>query len=121
MSTCNKYKLLDREIIGYFSSTDSLSIFNLTNPTILEENVDPSKEENANLQIINIGNFNFKRTDDKRLEDYSILSYMDLCNEYLLIKHKISKLPKSVRDLVVKKYIEVLEFIKQPVNTTEND
>ena len=111
MSTCNRYKLLEREVIGYYTSETDLSFFNLLNPELLEENVDPSKEENRDLEIINIENLRFSRTDDKRLEDYHILSYMDLFNEYSLIRYKLSKLPKSVRDLVIKKYTEIQNFV----------
>ena len=111
MRTCNRYKLLEREVIGYYTPETDLSFFNLLNPELLEENVDPSKEENRDLEIINIENLRFSRTDDKRLEDYHILSYMDLFNEYSLIRYKLSKLPKSVRDLVIKKYTEIQNFV----------
>ena len=110
---CNKYKLKnDLEFLAYANDGEELSLSPFWEVELVEENVDPSKKEYCELQIIHAPeSWNIKKqTRDKRLESEGILSYLDLANAYFLLRIKSLQKSKSIRDLVLEKYTEVVQF-----------
>ena len=111
---CNKYKLKNSlEFLSYANDGEELSLNPFWEAELIEENVDPSKKEYCELQIIHAPeSWNIKRqTRDKKLENEGILSYLDLANAYFLLRIKSLQKPKSIRDLVLEKYTEVVQFV----------
>ena len=111
---CNKYKLKNSlEFLAYANNNEELSLNPFWEAELVEENVDPSKKEYCDLQIIHAPeSWNIKRqTRDKKLENEGILSYLDLANAYFLLRIKSLQKPKSIRDLVLEKYTEVVQFV----------
>ena len=111
---CNKYKLKNSlEFLAYSNDGEELSLNPFWEAELVEENIDPSKKEYCELQIIHAPeSWNIKRqTRDKKLENEGILSYLDLANAYFLLRIKSLKKPKLIRDLVLEKYTEVVQFV----------
>ena len=111
---CNKYKLKNSlEFLAYANNDEELSLNPFWEAELIEENVDPSKKEYCELQIIHAPeSWDIKKqTRDKRLENEGILSYLDLANAYFLLRIKSLQKPKSIRDLVLEKYTEVVQFV----------
>lgn len=111
---CNKYKLKNGlEFLAYANDDEELSLNPFWEAELVEENVDPSKKEYCELQIIHAPeSWNIKRqTRDKKLESEGILSYLDLANAYFLLRIKSLQKPKLIRDLVLEKYTEVVQFV----------
>ena len=111
---CNKYKLKNSlEFLAYANDSEELSLNPFWEAELVEENVDPSKKEYCELQIIHAPeSWDIKKqTRDKKLENENILSYLDLANAYFLLRIKSLQKPKSIRDLVLEKYTEVVQFV----------
>ena len=111
---CNKYKLKNGlAFLAYSNDNEELSLNPIWEAELVEENIDPSKKEYCELQIIHaLESWNIKKqTRDKRLENENILSYLDLANAYFLLRIKSLQKPKSIRDLVLEKYTEVVQFV----------
>ena len=111
---CNKYKLKNGlEFLAYVNDSEELSLNPFWESELVEENVDPSKKEYCELQIIHAPeSWNIKKqTRDKKLESEGILSYLDLANAYFLLRIKSLQKPKSIRDLVLEKYTEIVQFV----------
>lgn len=111
---CNKYKLKNGlEFLSYANNDEELSLNPFWEAELIEENVDPSKKEYCELQIIHAPeSWDIKKqTRDKRLENEGILSYLDLANAYFLLRIKSLQKPKLIRDLVLEKYTEVVQFV----------
>ena len=111
---CNKYKLKNSlEFLAYSNDGEELSLNPFWEAELIEENVDPGKKEYCELQIIHAPeSWNIKRqTRDKRLESEGILSYLDLANAFFLLRIKSLQKSKSIRDLVLEKYTEVVQFV----------
>ena len=111
---CNKYKLKNSlEFLAYSNNGEELSLNPFWEAELVEENIDPSKKEYCELQIIHAPeSWNIKRqTRDKKLENEGILSYLDLANAYFLLRIKSLQKPKSIRDLILEKYTEVVQFV----------
>lgn len=111
---CNKYKLKNGlEFLAYSNDGEELSLNPFWEAELVEENVDPSKKEYCELQIIHAPeSWDIKKqTRDKRLENEGILSYLDLANAYFLLRIKSLQKPKLIRDLVLEKYTEVVQFV----------
>ena len=111
---CNKYKLKnDLEFLAYANEGEELSLSPFWEAELVEEDVDPGKKEYCELQIIHapeswsIG----RQTRDKRLENEHILSYLDLANAFFLLRIKSLQKSKSIRDAVLEKYTEVVQFV----------
>ena len=88
---CNKYKLKNSlEFLAYANDSEELSLNPFWEAELVEENVDPSKKEYCELQIIHASeSWDIKKqTRDKKLENEGILSYLDLANVYLLLRIK---------------------------------
>lgn len=111
---CSKYKLKNNiEFLAYANDGEELSISPFWEAELVEEDVDPGKKEYCNLQIIHAPeSWDIKKqTRDKRLENEGILSYLDLANAFFLLRIKSLQKSKSIRDLVLEKYIEVVQFV----------
>ena len=111
---CDKFKLKNGlEFLAYANNGEELSLNPFWEAELVEENVDPSKKEYCELQIIHASeSWNIKKqTRDKRLESEGILSYLDLANAYFLLRIKSLQKPKSIRDLVLEKYTEIVQFV----------
>ena len=111
---CNKYKLKNSlEFLAYSNDGEELSLNPFWEAELVEENIDPSKKEYCELQIIHAPeSWDIKKqTRDKKLENENILSYLDLANAYFLLRIKSLQKPKLIRDLVLEKYTEVVQFV----------
>ena len=111
---CNKFKLKNGlEFLAYANDGEELSLNQFWEAELIEEDIDPSKKEYCELQIIHapeswaMG----RRTRDKRLEGEGILSYMDLANAFFLLRIKSLQKSKSIREAVLEKYVEVIQFV----------
>ena len=111
---CSKFKLKNNtEFIAYANDGEELSLNPFWEAELVEEDVDPGKKEYCELQIIHapeswsIG----RQTRDKRLENEHILSYLDLANAFFLLRIKVLQKSKSIRDAVLEKYTEVIQFV----------
>ena len=111
---CNKYKLKNSlEFLAYANNDEELSLNPFWETELVEENVDPGKKEYCELQIIHAPeSWSVKKqTRDKRLENEHILSYLDLANAFFLLRIKSLQKSKSIRDAVLEKYTEVIQFV----------
>ena len=111
---CDKFKLKNGlEFLAYANDGEELSLNPFWEAELVEENIDPGKKEYCELQIIHaLESWNIKKqTRDKRLESEGILSYLDLANAFFLLRIKSLQKPKSIRDLVLEKYTEVVQFV----------
>ena len=111
---CSKFKLKNNtEFLAYANDGEELSISPFWEAELVEENVDPGKKEYYELQIIHAPeSWSIKKqTRDKRLENEHILSYLDLANAFFLLRIKSLQKSKSIRDAVLEKYIEVVQFV----------
>ena len=111
---CDKFKLKNGlEFLAYANDGEELSLNPFWEAELVEENIDPGKKEYCELQIIHAPeSWNIKRqTRDKRLESEGILSYLDLANAFFLLRIKSLQKPKAIRDLVLEKYTEVVQFV----------
>ena len=111
---CSKFKLKNNtEFLAYANDGEELSISPFWVAELVEENVDPSKKEYCELQIIHAPeSWSIKKqTRDKRLENEHILSYLDLANAFFLLRIKALQKSKSIRDAVFEKYTEVVQFV----------
>ena len=111
---CSKFKLKNNtEFLAYANDGEELSISPFWEAELVEENVDPGKKEYCELQIIHAPeSWSIKKqTRDKRLENEHILSYLDLANAFFLLRIKVLQKSKSIRDAVLEKYTEVIQFV----------
>ena len=111
---CSKFKLKNNtEFLAYANDGEELSISPFWESELVEENVDPGKKEYCELQIIHAPeSWSIKKqTRDKRLENEHILSYLDLANAFFLLRIKALQKSKSIRDAVLEKYTEVIQFV----------
>ena len=111
---CSKFKLKNNtEFIAYANDGEELSLNPFWETELVEENVDPGKKEYCELQIIHAPeSWEIKKqTRDKRLESEHILSYLDLANAFFLLRIKSLQKSKSIRDAVLEKYTEVVQFV----------
>ena len=111
---CDKFKLKNGlEFLAYANDGEELSLNLFWEAELVEENIDPGKKEYCELQIIHaLESWEIKKqTRDKRLESEHILSYLDLANAFFLLRIKSLQKPRSIRDAVLEKYIEVVQFV----------
>ena len=111
---CDKYKLKNGlEFLAYANDGEELSLSPFWEAELVEENVDPGKKDYCELQIIHAPeSWSVKKqTRDKRLENEHILSYLDLANAFFLLRIKALQKSKSIRDAVLEKYTEVIQFV----------
>ncbi len=111
---CSKFKLkTGLEFLAYANEGEELSLNPFWEAELVEEDIDPGKKEYCELQIIHAPeSWEIKKqTRDKRLESEHILSYLDLANAFFLLRIKSLQKPRSIRDAVLEKYIEVVQFV----------
>lgn len=108
MIKCNKYELQDKQFLIYGEEIKLPEAFKL-----LEEDIDPSTKDNCNLPIMNIKYFNpFMRTRDIILDSEGISTYSDFVYSYFLLKQKQLSKSRRVREMVLEKYTELVELVK---------
>ena len=82
---------------------------------LIEENVDPSK--NGDLPILHFesllirGLYQKARIMDKLLEENNCLTFNQLSASYFLIKNKQLNKPRRIRDIIEKKYADIVCYI----------
>ena len=111
---CDKFKLKNGlEFLAYANDGEELSLNPFWEAELVEENIDPGKKEYCELQIIHAPeSWEIKKqTRDKRLESEHILSYLDLANAFFLLRIKSLQKSRSIRDAILEKYIEVVQFV----------
>ena len=111
---CDKFKLKNGlEFLAYANDGEELSLNPFWEVELVEENIDPGKKEYCELQIVHAPeSWSIKKqTRDKRLENEHILSYLDLANAFFLLRIKALQKSKSIRDAVLEKYTEVIQFV----------
>ena len=111
---CDKFKLKNGlEFLAYANDGEELSLNPFWEAELVEENIDPGKKEYCELQIVHASeSWSIKKqTRDKRLENEHILSYLDLANAFFLLRIKALQKSKSIRDAVLEKYTEVIQFV----------
>ena len=111
---CDKYKLKNGlEFLAYANDGEELTLSPLWEAELIEENEETGKKEYCELQIIHAPeSWSIKKqTRDKRLESEHILSYLDLANAFFLLRIKSLQKSKSIRDAVLEKYTEVVQFV----------
>ena len=111
---CDKFKLKNGlEFLAYANDGEELSLSPFWEAELVEKNVDPGKKDYCELQIIHAPeSWSVKKqTRDKRLENEHILSYLDLANAFFLLRIKALQKSKSIRDAVLEKYTEVIQFV----------
>ena len=111
---CDKFKLTNGlEFLAYATDGEELSLNPFWEAELVEENIDPGKKEYCELQIIHAPeSWSVKKqTRDKRLENEHILSYLELANAFFLLRIKVLQKSKSIRDAVLEKYTEVIQFV----------
>lgn len=114
MIKCNKYKFRGNEILIYGEDIKLPEAFEF-----LEEDVDPSTKDNCNLPIINIKYFNpFVRTRDIILDSEGISTYSDFVYSYFLLKQKQLSKSRRIREMVLEKYKELIELVKDNESRT---
>ena len=111
---CDKFKLKNGlEFLAYANDGEELSLNPFWEVELVEENIDPGKKEYCELQIVHAPeSWSIKKqTRDKRLENEHILSYLDLANAFFLLRIKALQKSKLIRDAVLEKYTEVIQFV----------
>ena len=111
---CSKFKLKNNtEFLAYANDGEELSISPFWEAELVEENVDPGKKEYCELQRLHAPeSWSIKKQSrDKRLENEHILSYLDLANAFFLLRIKSLQKSKSIRDAILEKYTEVIQFV----------
>lgn len=111
---CNKFKLKNGlEFLAYANDGEELSLNQFWEAELVEEDVDPGKKDYCELQIIHAPEswIMGRRTRDKRLEGEGILSYMDLANAFFLLRIKSLQKSRSIREAVLEKYVDVVQFV----------
>ena len=88
---------------------------------LVEENSDPSK--NGDLPILHFesllirGLYQKARIMDKLLEENNCLTFNQLSASYFLIKNKQLNKPRRIRDIIEKKYADIICYINPAGNS----
>lgn len=112
----NKYKFTDTDVeFLCFSKSGEIKFPEDIPIECLETNVDPSKDGDIPLvsfEELMIRAFHQKaRTTDKILAEHNCDTFNKLSASYFLIKNKQLNKPKSVRDLIEKRYADIINYI----------
>ena len=111
----NKYKFTDT-LTEFLCYSDNEIKFPEGIPVeIVEENVDPSKH--GDLPILHFeelmirGMYQKARINDKILAEHNCDTFNKLSASYFLIKNKSLNKPKKVRDLIEKRYADIIHYV----------
>lgn len=110
-----KYKFTDTQSEFLCYSDNEIKFPENVSVELIEENVDPSK--NGDLPILNFepllirGLYQKARIMDKLLEENNCLTFNQLSASYFLIKNKQLNKPRRIRDIIEKKYADIVCYI----------
>lgn len=99
----------DHDFLAYALEGEEHNFPSFWNVTILKDNVNPA--DYPGLEIVHIPDTHYQNSRDRKLEAEHILTYTDLSNAYNLIKLKQLNKSRSIREAVITKYIEVLDYV----------
>ena len=111
----NKYKFTDTNTEFLCYSDNEIKFPEEIPVECLEENSDPSK--NGDLPILHFEELMIRaiyqktRTPDKILAEHNCDTFNKLSASYFLIKNKSLNKPKQVRDLIEKRYADIVYYI----------
>lgn len=111
----NKYKFTDTDTEFLCFSDNEIEFPKNIPVECVEENVSPS--EYGDLPLVNFEDLLYRglhqrtRTDDKILAENNCDTFNKLSASYFLIKNKQLNKPKSVRDVIEKRYGTVIHYI----------
>ena len=121
----NKYKFTDTNTEFLCYSDNEIKFPEDIPIECLEENSDPSK--NGDLPILHFEELMIRaiyqktRTPDKILAEHNCDTFNKLSASYFLIKNKSLNKPKQVRDLIEKRYGDIVSYIGSVGNKSTSD
>ena len=116
----NKYKFTDTNTEFLCFSNNEIKFPKEIPVECVEENSDPSK--NGDLPILHFEELMIRalhqkaRTNDKILAEHNCDTFNKLSASYFLIKNKSLNKPKQVRDLIEKRYGDIICYINPTGN-----
>lgn len=111
----NKYKFTDTSTEFLCYSDNEIKFPKGIPVELVEENSDPSKH--GDLPILHFeelmirGMYQKARTNDKILAEHNCDTFNKLSASYFLIKNKSLNKPKQVRNLIEKRYADIICYI----------
>lgn len=111
----NKYKFTDTDTEFLCFSDNEIKFPEEIPVECSEENIDPSKY--GDLPLVCFEELMFRsihqklRTDDKILAENNCDTFNKLSASYFLIKNKQLNKPKSVRDIIEKRYAAIIHYV----------
>ena len=111
----NKYKFTDTDTEFLCFSDNEIKFPEEIPVECSEENIDPSKY--GDLPLVCFEELMFRsihqklRTDDKILAENNCDTFNKLSASYFLIKNKQLNKPKSVRDIIEKRYATIIHYV----------
>lgn len=110
-----KYKFTDTSTEFLCYSDNEIKFSEGIPVELIEENSDPSK--NGDLPILHFeelmirGMYQKARITDKILAEHGCDTFNKLSASYFLIKNKSLNKPKKVRDLIEKRYADIIHYV----------
>lgn len=117
----NKYKFTDTNTEFLCYSDNEIKFPEGIPVESIEENVDPSKY--GDLPILHFeelmirGIYQKARTNDKVLAEHNCDTFNKLSASYFLIKNKSLNKSKKVRDLIEKRYADIIHYVNSVRNS----
>lgn len=121
----NKYKFTDIDTEFLCFSENEIRFPDDIPIECLQENVDPSKD--GDLPLVSYEELMIRsvhqraRTNDKILAEHNCDTFNKLAASYFLIKNKQLNKPKSVRDLIEKRYADIIHYIDITRNSSDSN
>lgn len=121
----NKYKFTDTNTEFLCYSDNEIKFPKEIPVECLEENSDPSK--NGDLPILHFEELMIRaiyqktRTPDKVLAEHNCDTFNKLSASYFLIKNKSLNKPKQVRDLIERRYGDIISYIDSTEHESPSD
>lgn len=111
----NKYKFTDSGTEFLCFSENEIKFPEGIPVECLQENVDPSKDGDIPIlhfeELMIRGMYQKARTNDKILAEHNCDTFNKLSASYFLIKNKSLNKPKKVRDLIEKRYADIIHYV----------
>lgn len=116
----NHYKFTDTNTEFLCYSNNNIEFPEGIPVELIEENSNPSNHPDLPIlsfeQLMIRGVYQRARTIDKVLAEHGCDTFNQLSAAYFLIKNKQLNKPKSVRDAIEKKYLEIIDYVEN-INT----
>lgn len=111
----NKYKFTDSGTEFLCFSENEIKFPEGIPVECLQENVDLSKDGDIPIlhfeELMIRGMYQKARTNDKILAEHNCDTFNKLSASYFLIKNKSLNKPKKVRDLIEKRYADIIHYV----------